>query len=27
LAFDHAQVIDDYRLFRSTGKVTPLRDW
>jgi 8-oxo-dGTP diphosphatase len=26
LAFDHAQVIDDYRLFRSTGKVTPLRD-
>jgi 8-oxo-dGTP diphosphatase len=26
LAFDHAQVIEDYRLFRTTGKVTPLRD-
>jgi 8-oxo-dGTP diphosphatase len=26
LAFDHAQVIDDYRVFRLTGKVTPLRD-
>lgn len=26
LAFDHAQVIADYRVFRSTGKVTPLRD-
>ena len=25
LAFDHAQVIDDYREFRTTGKVTPLR--
>jgi 8-oxo-dGTP diphosphatase len=25
LAFDHGQVIDDYREFRSTGKVTPLR--
>lgn len=25
LAFDHAQVIEDYRVFRSTGKVTPLR--
>ena len=26
LAFDHAQVIEDYRVFRMTGKVTPLRD-
>jgi 8-oxo-dGTP diphosphatase len=26
LAFDHAQVIADYREFRLTGKVTPLRD-
>jgi 8-oxo-dGTP diphosphatase len=26
LAFDHAQVIADYRVFRETGKVTPLRD-
>ena len=26
LAFDHAQVIEDYRVFRATGKVTPLRD-
>lgn len=26
LAFDHAQVIEDYRVFRTTGKVTPLRD-
>lgn len=25
LAFDHAQVLEDYRVFRSTGKVTPLR--
>jgi 8-oxo-dGTP diphosphatase len=25
LAFDHAQVIEDYRVFRTTGKVTPLR--
>ena len=25
LAFDHAQVIEDYRVFRGTGKVTPLR--
>jgi 8-oxo-dGTP diphosphatase len=26
LAFDHAQVIEDYRVFRTTGQVTPLRD-
>jgi 8-oxo-dGTP diphosphatase len=26
LAFDHAQVIEDYRIFRTTGQVTPLRD-
>jgi 8-oxo-dGTP diphosphatase len=26
LAFDHAQVIEDYRVFRTTGKITPLRD-
>lgn len=26
LAFDHAQVIEDYRVFRTAGKVTPLRD-
>ena len=26
LAFDHAQVIEDYHVFRMTGKVTPLRD-
>jgi hypothetical protein len=26
LAFDHQQVLDDYRVFRATGKVTPLRD-
>jgi 8-oxo-dGTP diphosphatase len=26
LAFDHAQVIADYRGFRATGNVTPLRD-
>lgn len=26
LAFDHAQVIADYRLFRETGQVTPLRN-
>ncbi len=26
LAFDHNQVIEDYRVFRTTGKVTPLRD-
>jgi 8-oxo-dGTP diphosphatase len=26
LAFDHAQVIADYREFKATGKVTPLRD-
>ena len=26
LAFDHAQVIEDYRIFRTTGEVTPLRD-
>lgn len=25
LAFDHAQVIEDYRNFRKTGQVTPLR--
>lgn len=25
LVFDHAQVLDDYRKFRDTGKVTPLR--
>ena len=26
LAFDHAQVIEDYRMYRATGRVTPLRD-
>lgn len=25
LAFDHAQVLEDYRLFKTTGQVTPLR--
>jgi 8-oxo-dGTP diphosphatase len=25
LAFDHAQVLDDYRQFRATGRVAPLR--
>ena len=25
LAFDHAQVLEDYRVFRETGKVTALR--
>ncbi len=25
LAFDHAQVLEDYRLFKMTGQVTPLR--
>jgi 8-oxo-dGTP diphosphatase len=25
LAFDHAQVLEDYRHFRKTGKVAPLR--
>jgi len=25
LAFDHAQVLDDYRRFRATGQVAPLR--
>ncbi|MDP2901773.1 MAG: NUDIX hydrolase [Methylovulum sp.] len=25
LAFDHAQVLADYRCYRTTGKVTPLR--
>lgn len=25
LAFDHAQVVEDYRNYRMTGKVTPLR--
>lgn len=25
LAFDHAQVLEDYRVFKTTGKVTPLR--
>lgn len=26
LAFDHAQVLADYRRFKETGLVTPLRD-
>ena len=26
LAFDHAQVLADYRRYRETGQVTPLRD-
>jgi 8-oxo-dGTP diphosphatase len=26
LAFDHAQVLEDYRVFKETGQVTPLRD-
>lgn len=26
LAFDHAQVLADYRTFKITGQVTPLRD-
>lgn len=26
LAFDHDQVLADYRLFRGTGQVTPLRE-
>lgn len=26
LAFDHNQVLEDYRVFCTTGKVTPLRD-
>ena len=25
LAFDHAQVLEDYQQFRATGQVTPLR--
>jgi len=25
LAFDHAQVLEDYKQFRATGQVTPLR--
>lgn len=25
LAFDHAQVLEDYRQYRLTGRVTPLR--
>ena len=25
LAFDHAQVLDDYKNFRNSGQVTPLR--
>jgi 8-oxo-dGTP diphosphatase len=25
LAFDHAQVLEDYKQFRETGQVTPLR--
>lgn len=25
LAFDHAQVVEDYKNYRMTGKVTPLR--
>ncbi|MGZ5052340.1 MAG: NUDIX domain-containing protein [Methylobacter sp.] len=25
LAFDHAQVVEDYRKYRETGAVTPLR--
>jgi 8-oxo-dGTP diphosphatase len=25
LAFDHAQVLDDYKQYRATGRVTPLR--
>jgi 8-oxo-dGTP diphosphatase len=26
LAFDHAQVLADYKIYRETGQVTPLRD-
>jgi len=26
LAFDHAQVLADYKKYRETGQVTPLRD-
>jgi len=26
LAFDHAQVLADYKRYRETGQVTPLRD-
>lgn len=26
LAFDHAQVLADYKAFRETGRVTPLRN-
>ncbi len=25
LAFDHSQVLEDFRIYRTTGKVTPLR--
>ena len=25
LAFDHEQVLEDYRVYRNTGEVTPLR--
>ncbi len=25
LAFDHTQVLKDYRVYRTTGKVTPIR--
>ena len=25
LAFDHAQVLEDFRIYRTTSKVTPLR--
>jgi len=25
LAFDHNQVVEDFRIYRTTGKVTPLR--
>jgi 8-oxo-dGTP diphosphatase len=25
LAFDHSQVLEDFRVYRTTGKVTPLR--
>ena len=26
LAFDHAQVLEDFRVFKTMGQVTPLRD-
>jgi hypothetical protein len=25
LAFDHAQVLEDYKVFRQTGEAAPLR--